>query len=309
MAEATPRFPLVPATPFLAAQVRKGPAQAQVVGMPVDVSASFRGGAQFGPDAIRTYSESIESYSPYADRDLEDLDLVDRGNVRVDAPFRLFPHDLDALRAFLAGLRGQARFTLYLAGEHTCTLAFLPREDLQDPNFYLLILDAHLDLRPEYQGSLYSHAAWARRVLEWIGPARMRIAGARSGTREEFRLAREHGLLLPTPEAVRRWVDALPAGARVHLSLDIDVLDLALVPGTGNPEPLGWQVRDLLQVFQDLAQRTVVSADLVEYNPLLDPSGQTGILAAFLVREMLLAFTPTEADVASRGPVDMPFPK
>ncbi len=309
MAEATPRFPLVPATPFLAAQVREGPAQAQVVGLPVDVSASFRGGAQFGPDAIRTYSESIESYSPYADRDLEDLDLVDRGNVRVDAPFRLFPHDLDDLRAFLAGLRGQARFTLYLAGEHTCTLAFLPQEDLQDPNFYLLILDAHLDLRPEYQGTPYSHAAWARRALEWLGPNRMRIAGARSGTREEFHLARKHGLLLPTPEAVQRWLDALPAGARVHLSLDIDVLDLALVPGTGNPEPLGWQVRHLLQVFQDLAQRTVVSADLVEYNPLLDPSGQTGILAAFLVREMLLAFTPSEVDVASQGPVDMPSPR
>ena len=284
------RFRLVSTPPFLAAQAVDRPG-AQVVGFPYEATASFRAGAHFAPNAIREYSESIETYSPYQDRDLEDLRLADLGNIWFEEPLALFPRDLEAVRAFCASLKARA-FTLFLGGEHTSTLAFLSPDEVADPHFRLVVLDAHTDLRPEYQGSPYSHAAWARRALEWLGPERLLIAGARSGLREEFALARELNILVTTPDALIERVAAWPATTRVHLSLDIDVLDLSLVPGTGNPEPCGWRVEDLLRVFDHLRRLQVVSADLVEYSPPYDPSGATGILAAFLAREMLLAFAP-----------------
>lgn len=282
---------LAPAPLFLGARPEHPRPQAQIVGFPYEATASFRGGTAFAPDAIRTFSESIETYSPHQDRDLEDLVLVDRGNVVLETPFRWAAEGLAELQAPLARLKSQAGFTLFLGGEHTSTLAFLSPEEVQDPHFFLLVLDAHLDLREAYQGTAYSHASWARRALEALGPSRMLIAGARSGTREEFRLAREQGFWVPTAEALVERLDQLSPGMRIHLSLDIDVLDPAHAPGTGNPEPLGWSVEDVLRVLQALKERQVVSADLVEYSPPHDPSGRTGVLAAFLVREMLLAFT------------------
>jgi len=286
-------FHLVPAQPFLGAREVES-ADAQVVGFPFEATASFRGGTHFAPQAIRRYAESIETYSPYQDRDLEaDVRLVDRGDILIAEPFALFPARLDAMRAFIQEVKARARFTLFLGGEHTSTLAFLTPQEVADPNFMLIVLDAHTDLRSEYQGSPFSHAAWARRALEWLGPERLIIAGARSGLREEFALARELNVLVSTADELAQRLAERPAPARVHLSLDIDVLDISLVPGTGNPEPCGWHVQDILEVLAALRTVQVVSADLVEYNPLHDPTGATGILAAFLAREMILALTPT----------------
>ena len=285
-------YPLVPAPLFLSARPEHPRPQAQIIGFPYEATASFRGGAAFAPNAIRTFSESIETYSPHQDRDLEDLILVDRGNVLLEEPVRWASQGLEDLRTHMARLKAQAVFTLFLGGEHTSTLAFLSPKEVQDPHFFLLVLDAHLDLREVYQGTAYSHASWARRALEALGPSRMLIAGARSGTREEFHLARERGLWVPTADALIERLAQLPPGTRIHLSLDIDVLDPAHAPGTGNPEPLGWSVAEVLRVLQALKRHRVVSADLVEYSPPHDPSGRTGVLAAFLVREMLLALTP-----------------
>ncbi len=282
---------LIPVQPFLGARPGET-GDAQVVGFPHETTASFRGGTHFAPQAIRHYAESIETYSPYQERDLEqDIHLIDRGDVVIEEPLALFPDHLQTVRAFLAEVKARTPFTLFLGGEHTVTLAFLTPEEIDDPHFRLIVLDAHTDLRPTYQGSPYSHAAWARRALEWLGPERLLIAGARSGLREEFTLAHRLNILAPTPDALLERLQALPPHTRVHLSLDIDVLDPSLAPGTGNPEPCGWQVQDLLRIFRALRRVRVVSADLVEYSPPHDPSGTTGILAAFLAREMILAFT------------------
>jgi len=281
-------FTHVSTTPFLAARV-EGPAQVQIVGLPFDVSASFRAGARFAPNTIRELSESIETYSPWQRRDLEALSVVDLGNLALEEPLRLFPDHLKALRDHCARLKAQA-FTLFLGGEHTLTLGFLSPAEAADPDFFLLILDAHLDLREAYQGSRYSHASWARRALEWLGPERMLIAGARSGTKEEFALAEARKLLVNTAEEALERLRALERpNLRLHLSLDIDVLDPSVAPGTGNPEPCGWTVEEVLRLLKGLRDFAVVSADLMEYSPPHDPGGVTGIVAAWLVREMLLA--------------------
>ena len=279
-------FTLEPTKPFLSA-IGTGEAPNRIVGFPYEATASFRGGSHFAPNAIREWSESIETYSPHQDRDLEDILLQDVGNVVIAEPLALFPAHMDAARAVCASLRAPG-FTLFLGGEHTSTLAFLAPDDVADPGFLLLVLDAHLDLRDAYQGTAYSHASWARRALEWLGPERLIIGGARSGTREEFALAREAGLWARTPEEVVAQLHKRRP-ARIHLSLDIDVLDPAHAPGTGNPEPLGWSVAEVMRLLQALREWHVPTADLVEYSPPHDPDGATGVLAAFLVREMVLA--------------------
>ncbi len=273
--------------PFLDAR-QEGRGDVHVVGFPFEVTASFRSGSQEGPDAIRRLAESLETYSPYRRRDLAAVDMVDLGNVIVDLRFALFPSYLDDIRDHFASLRGE-RFTLFLGGEHTGTLAFLPKKAIADPGFALVVLDAHLDLRDAYQGTRYSHASWARRALEWLGPDRLLILGARSGTRAEFALAREQGLLAHSLDDLLTWLEER-SPQRLHLSLDIDVLDPAHAPGTGNPEPLGWDVHAVLEVIELLKGWPVVSADIVEYSPSYDCGGRTGILAGFLAREMILTW-------------------
>ncbi len=271
--------------PFMGLEC-EGPPQAQIVGFPYEATSSFRFGSRQAPDAIREYAESLETYSPYQRRDLEDMAVADLGNIALEQSGILFPGHLEMLREHCAALKKQA-FTLFLGGEHTSTLAFISEEDVEKPGFLLLVMDAHLDLRDTYEGIQYSHATWLRRALEWLGPDRVLILGARSGTREEFRLARANGLLLSSPYNI---LDALEERRprRIHVSLDIDVLDPSIAPGTGNPEPMGWQMKDILYVLERLRPWNVISADLVEYSPPHDPGGVTGVVAAFLVREMLL---------------------
>ena len=274
-------------SPFLDAR-QEGRGDVHVVGFPYEATSSFRAGSHFGPEAIRRLGESLETFSPYRHRDMAEVDVVDLGDVFPEEPFSLFPDHLDEARAFFSSLRG-TRFTLFLGGEHTSTLAFLSPADVADPEFALVVLDAHLDLRDAYQGSRYSHASWARRALEWLGPERLVIVGARSGTREEFALAREQGVLAPRLDDLATWLE-MHAPKRLHLSLDIDVLDPAHAPGTGNPEPLGWSVREVMEVIELLKGLAVVSADIVEYSPPYDCGDRTGILAAFLAREMILTW-------------------
>jgi agmatinase len=281
-------FPLLATSPFMGIRC-DGPPQAQIVGFPYEATSSFRSGSRFAPNAIRKYADSLETYSPYRQRDLADIALADLGNLNFeDTLYVLIPNHLDELRLWCAKIRSRA-FTLFLGGEHTSSLAFISEEDAADPGFLILVLDAHLDLRDTYQGTPYSHASWLRRALERLGPERVILAGARSGTQEEFRLAREVGILAPRPRAILSLLEERRP-RRIHLSIDIDVLDPSVAPGTGNPEPMGWQVADVMELLEYLTAWNVVSADLVEYSPPYDPSGKTGIVAAFLARELLLAF-------------------
>jgi len=145
-------FHLVPGPRFVGARAAER-GDAQVIGFPYEATASFRAGARFAPNAIRELSESIETYSLYQDRDLRrDLTLVDRGNVWIEDSLSLFPDRLAEIRRFCGLLKEEAAFTLFLGGEHTSTLAFISEEDERDPRFRLLVLDAHTDLRPAYQG-------------------------------------------------------------------------------------------------------------------------------------------------------------
>ncbi len=252
-------------------------------GIPYDTTASFRRGSRYGPDAIRWASDSIETYSPILDRDLGAVPFADGGNLAVDG---LEPE------AMVKSIRRQLPpcVPFVLGGEHTVTLGVVQALTPRYPDLAVIQWDAHTDLRDEYEGRRVAHATAMRRLLD--GGVPLAQLGIRAGTREEFALARarclccERGVALPS--GVLERVSDRP----LYLTVDIDVLDPSEAPGTGNPEPMGAAYRELLDSLRSLASRRVVGMDLVEVAPPLDPSGRTAVLAASLVREMILVFAP-----------------
>ncbi|MBI3998946.1 MAG: agmatinase [Armatimonadetes bacterium] len=269
--------------PFLAARPHPHPS-AVIIGAPYDATASHRAGASLAPAAIRWASDSIETYSPVQERDLEDLRLADAGDL--DLAGCTPEVMIDRVRAAVAGV---SSLPVVVGGEHTVTLGAILALADRHRDLGVVVLDAHLDLRDAYQGQRWSHAATLRRMSERLGPERIVVLGARSGTREEWARA-------ATLAAVSRAgtleasVWAALSGRPLYLSVDIDAFDPSVAPGTGNPEPVGLQVDDVMPLLAVVREGRVVGCDLVEVSPPYDPSGQTAVLAAWLIREMVLAF-------------------
>ncbi len=254
-----------------------------LIGVPYDATSSFRRGSRLGPPAIRWASESIETYSPAIDRDLERVPFVDGGDLHVDG--------LDA-QAMVRAIRRHLGpgIPFLLGGEHTITLGAVQALVARYHDLAVLQWDAHTDLRDSYQGHQVCHATVMRRLLD--GGCPLVQMGIRAGTRDEFVLGRTRSLhfsrdvALPDPllEALR--------SRPLYLSVDIDVLDPSVAPGTGNPEPDGAAYDQLLAALRSLSNHRVVGMDLVEVAPTWDPGGRTAIIAAALVRDMLLLFAP-----------------
>ncbi len=252
-------------------------------GVPYDATASFRRGCRFGPDAIRWASESIETYSPLLDRDLEAAPFADGGNLQVEG---LQP------AAMVKSLRRQIRPGMFflLGGEHTLTLGAVQAVTPYHPDLVVIQWDAHADLRDEYEGKRICHATVMRRLLD--GGCPLVQLGIRAGTREEFDLARRRSLHVSREVGLPQPLLETLRSRPLYLSVDIDVLDPAVAPGTGNPEPEGARYADLVAALRSLTSYRAVAMDLVEVAPPCDPGGVTAIVAASLVREMLLLFAP-----------------
>jgi len=259
------------------------PGALTLYGVPYDATASFRRGSRYGPDAIRWASDSIETYSPLLDRDLETVPFADGGDLLVDG---LTP------AAMVKSLRRQIRpgMFLLLGGEHTLTLGAVQTLTPYHPDLAVIQWDAHTDLRDEYQGERICHATVMRRLLEGACPIAQ--LGIRAGTREEFDLARRRSLCMSRDVSLPQSVLETLRDRPLYLSVDIDVLDPAVAPGTGNPEPEGAQYADLVAALRSLSSHRIVGMDLVEVAPPCDPGGLTAIVAASLVREMILLFPP-----------------
>ncbi len=284
--------------PFLGARAHPRP-RAVIIGAPYEATATHRPGARHAPAAIRWASDSIETYSPVQQRDLEDLAFSDEGDLDLSgcAPEVVIARVRDAAAAVAAagGLSGAAGaadptcLPVLLGGEHTISLGAVAALVDRYPELAVVAIDAHLDLRDSYDGQRWSHATTICRIADRLGPERIAILGARSGTREEWTAAASLAVCSRTA-SITTGAWASLARRPIYLSVDIDAFDPAIAPGTGNPEPLGLRVEEFVGLLSVLREARVVGCDLVEVSPPYDPGGQTAILAAWLVREMLLAF-------------------
>lgn len=257
-----------------------------IVGCPLDLTGTYRTGTGEAPREIRISSESIETYSRLLDKDLADHSIADLGDIALAD--RSLEEALNLIEAHISEIARQGGLPLCLGGEHTITLPIVNALRKFHGDFVVLHLDAHADLRTSYEGSTINHATVMRHVADVVGPNRLIQMGIRAGTREEFLWMKQHGTLMNWEAADERTLLRRISGSPVYVSLDLDVLDPACFPSTGNPEAGGWFYPDMERFVRALESVTLVGADVVELNPSLDPSEVGAITAAKIVRELLL---------------------
>ena len=263
-------------------------AQTVLFGAPFDSTTSYRPGSRFGSAAIRRESYGIESYSPYQDKDLEDCAVFDSGDIELplgDASLSLAQIE-ERAEAILQG--GKRPFLL--GGEHLVTLGAFRAVYRHCPQVHILHFDAHADLRDDYLGVKLSHACVLRRCWELCGDGKIFQFGIRSGDRQEFRWGKDHVFTHKFDlEGLEETLEKL-GDTPLYFTLDLDVLDPSVFPGTGTPEPGGISFDQLRQAVTLVCQKAnVIACDVNELSPPCDQSGVSTMAACKIVREMLLA--------------------
>lgn len=279
----------------LAAAVCGPDARGVVVPVPYEATTTYMRGTGRGPAAILEASRQVEFYDEWLE------DEARRFGVRTLDPV-VYPGPPERLAEVLAERIGRlldaGRFPLVLGGEHSLSLGPIRAAAARHPDLVILHLDAHPDLRDDYEGTRFGHGCVMRRVLEET-PARLLAFGIRAISPEERAFYANEPragavparalLALEPPRRVEAILAVLPPGP-LWLSWDVDGLDPSLVPCTGTPEPGGvdwFTVSELLRRLAG-AGRRLVGAELVE---LLPQPGQhaSDFAVARLAHRMLLA--------------------
>ncbi len=255
-------------------------------GAPFDGAASFRPGARFAPQEMRNNSWGLETYSPRLDRDLEEICVADFGDLALSAASS--EEALARVEATVALLFKHKKIPVMVGGDHSMTLGAIRAAVLVYPNLHVVHIDAHTDLRDEFYDNPLSHACVIRRAHELIGDHRIHSFGVRAGLREEFLFARDHIDFHPFS---LKEVSILPdeiGNAPVYVTIDLDVLDPSVMPGTGTPEPDGASFAELMYALSIVGDLNVIGTDLMELSPPCDASGASTVTACKVLREWLL---------------------
>ena len=258
-------------------------------GAPFDSTTSFRPGARFGSSAIRHESFGLETYSPYQDRDLEEIRVFDCGDLELcfgsaEAALRDIEEKTDEILA-------DGKLPFLIGGEHLVTLGAVRAAVKKYPDLHIIHFDAHADLRDDYLGAKLSHACVMRRCHELTGDGRIHQFCIRSGEKAEFTFAAAHTDMHKFSfDGLRELAEKLAReNTPVYLTVDLDCLDPSLFCGTGTPEAGGVRFTELLDAVLAAAKTNIVGADVNELAPMLDTSGASTAAACKVVREMLLA--------------------
>ena len=269
-----------------------------LIGIGFDGTVCFRDGARHGPAAIRRVSDSLEDYSPYLHKSLQDISgFYDLGDIEIpdgkgsrDGGAVVMAGMEQHYHEKLTGLSLDRSRVLTLGGEHSVSLVPLKYYLEHYPDLVILHLDAHADLRDGYKGFHYSHASVIYRMLEHFKQGHELIQyGIRSGTVEEYCLMKERGTLISCREEFLQKISSLCPSRPIYLTFDLDYFDPSIFPGTGTPEPGGEDFHSFLKLIKILNKKNFVGADVVELSPGLDPSDMSSIVAAKVVREIVLA--------------------
>lgn len=273
---------------FIACDKEYGEADTVIFGAPFDGTTSYRPGTRFGSKYIRAESYGIETYSPYQEKDLEDLAVFDGGDL--DLPFGNTEKVLQMIEEYADSVLADEKMPIMIGGEHLVTLGAVKAALKKYPELCIVHFDAHADLRDEYLGEKLSHACVLRRCHDLTGDGRIFQFGIRSGERAEFLFAKEHTQMnrfdFSGLENVCRALKDKP----VYFTIDLDVLDSSVFPGTGTPEAGGVDFNQLVKAVITVGGLTdVVAADINELSPPYDPSGVSTAVACKILRELLLA--------------------
>ena len=281
------KLPILQST-FISANAPFATSTAVILGCPFDGSASFRPGARFGPSAIRRASWGIETYSPYLKRDLTELRLHDMGDLEL--PLGEKDLSLTMIREAVRRILLAKKFPIFLGGDHLISLPAVQEVLQAYPHLHIVHIDAHTDLRKNYLGEVLSHSTVMSKITDRLEKGRLFQIGIRSGTKEEFDLAKKlRSIVLPRTDSLRAMVKRI-GNQPVYITFDVDAMDPSLVPGVGTPEPGGLTFEALISILKELRSLRVVGFDLVELTPDYDPTQVSSVTASVILREMILAF-------------------
>lgn len=259
-----------------------------IFGAPYDGTTTFRPGTRFAPSIMRMDSIGLETYSPYFDADITDYSINDYGDL--DLPFGSPIKALNIIAETAQYIFENEKKPLMIGGEHLVTLPVIQQAVKKYPNLSVIHFDAHTDLRENYLGEVLSHSSVIRRVWDILGDKRIWQFGIRSGTREEFYWTKEGhtDLCLHNFSTLDNAVEKI-ANSPVYLTIDLDVLDPSVFPGTGTPEAGGVSFLDLVGALKIVSKLNIIGADIVELSPHYDHSGSSTAVACKVLREVIFA--------------------
>ncbi|MEX1376301.1 MAG: agmatinase [Eubacteriales bacterium] len=257
-----------------------------VFGIPYDGTTSYRPGTRFGPEAIRNEMYGLETYSPYLDKDLDECKVCDLGDIEM--PFGNRELVMQRIAEETKSMLQDGKKTLALGGEHLVSYPVIKEYYNKYNDLVVLHFDAHTDLRDEFFGEELSHATVIKRVYDILGDDRIYQFGIRSGTKEEFDFGTEHTNLHKFHAKDISTVAEKVKDNPIYLTIDLDVLDPSIFPGTGTPEAGGITFSELMSAIQSMDGLNIVGADIVELSPHYDASGVSTAVACKVLREVLL---------------------
>jgi len=252
-----------------------------MLGLPFDGTVSYRSGSRFAPEQIRLASWGLEEYSPRFDKFLEDVNFHDAGDL--EFPLGNTYKSLDIIEQNVKDIYNDGKRVFGIGGEHLVTLPEIKAVSKFFDNLAIVHFDAHTDLREEYLGEEMSHSAVIRHCSEIVGPENIRQIGIRSGMKEEWEFMKEHKTLIKEFSGL----DALK-DKKIFVTVDLDVLDTSVMPGTGTPEAGGFTFNQLVDWFEYLKNFDIIGADVVELAPDYDASGVSTAVATKVIRELLM---------------------
>lgn len=246
-----------------------GPAKFVVIPVPYDLTSTYQSGSRRGPGAILEASANMELYDEELRRETFRSGIHTLPPLEADA--RGPAEMIDAVRRTVTGVIADGKVPVMLGGEHSVSFGAVQALHEVFPELTVFQLDAHADLRESYQGTPFSHAAVARRIME-ICP--LVQAGIRSMSVEEAEfLAAKQVKSYPADFILDggEWCETICSNLQgdVYLTVDLDVLDPAVMPATGTPEPGGIAWRDLIRLIREAAKRCRIrGVDVVELAPI-----------------------------------------
>lgn len=274
-------------------------ADVAIIGAPFDLGTQYRSGARLGPRGIRNASAiySLPGIT-YYDHEfdtvfLEDVTAVDCGDVDMVhmRPDVCLANIEQSIRHILT--RGALPVTL--GGDHSVPIPIMRAFDSRGPVF-VIQLDAHLDYVNERYGVREGHGNVMRRISEMphvSGIAQIGVRGSGSSGPDDFLAARRKGNVIIGPRELRRIgveevLARVPQAPRYYVTIDVDVFDPALAPGTGFLSPGGLDYYEVTDVLRGIARKgDVVGFDFVEVAPMYDPTELTAQLAARIILDFL----------------------
>jgi guanidinobutyrase len=273
-----------------------------LVGVPLDCGTSNRAGSRYGPREIRSESVLVRPYAMATGAaPFDSFQIADTGDVALNT--YSLEKSVGIIESHFDGLLAQGAKTVALGGDHTITLPILRAQARRHGPLAVVHVDAHADMNDHMFGEAVTHGTIFRRAIEegLIDPECMVQIGLRATgyAADDFDWARRQGVrVVAAEECWYRSLEPLMQEVReqigterpVYLSFDIDGLDPAVAPGTGTPEPGGLMTSQGLEIIRGCFGLNLIGADLVEVSPPYDASGNTALLGANLVFEMLCAF-------------------